>query len=271
MSDFVLKRAANGVWYGLFTHLGHLGLRHGVSTRLGGISAPPFATLNLGLKTGDQAERVRLNRRHFCQAVGVDPDRTVTPQQTHEDRIYIAGAADAGRGIFSHDAAIPCTDALATNQAGLPLMLFFADCVPVLIYDPVRRAVAISHAGWKGTVARIAAKTVCAMGEHFGTRAADCFVGIAPSIGPCCYEVDQPVIDALCQSFPDTWGTLVVPSGGKWQLDLWETNRRQLVEAGVQRDRIVVAGVCTACNTALFFSHRAEKGKTGRMGAVISL
>lgn len=271
MSKFLIKRAADGVWYGLFAHLAHRGLAHGVSTRLGGLSVPPYAALNLGLKTGDDPEKVRHNRRLFAQAVGLDIERAVACQQVHGDHVHLATAADAGRGGLDHDAAIPAADALATATAGLPLILFFADCVPVLIHDPVRPAVAVVHAGWKGSVARIAAKTVHTMGRAFGTRPADCLVAIGPSIGPCCYEVDQPVIDALQEFFCDTWEHLVIPRGHRWLLDLWETNRRQLIDAGVPRENIEISGVCTACNTELFYSHRKEKGQTGRMGAIISL
>ena len=271
MSKFYLKRASNGVWFGQFVHLAHRGLLHGISTRLGGLSDSPFATLNLGLKTGDDPEKVRHNRRLFAQAVGADIDNAVTCQQVHGDHIHIVTAADAGRGALDHAVAVPATDALATAAAGVPIMLFFADCVPVLVYDPVRRAAAISHAGWKGTVARIAAKTVLAMADTFGTRPADCLVGIGPSIGPCCYEVDQPVIDALSQSFCETWQHFVVPRGDRWMLDLWQTNHAQLEEIGVPRDAIAIGGVCTSCNTALFYSHRKEKGQTGRLGALISL
>ncbi len=271
MSKFVIKRAANGVWHGSFTHLTHQGVKHGISTRLGGLSVPPYATLNLGLKSGDDPDKVLLNRDLFCQAVGVDYARAVTCLQVHGDRIHHACEQDAGRGTRSHAAAVPASDALITDRRGLPLILFYADCVPVLIFDPVKRAIGLSHAGWKGTVARIAAKTVLAMGEHYGTRPADCLVGIGPSIGPCCYEVDAPVIEALQASFADTWSKLVVPRGDRWLLDLWHANRDQLEEIGVPRAHIDISGVCTAENTALFYSHRAEHGLTGRHGAVICL
>lgn len=271
MSRFFIKRATNGVWYGQFAHLVHRGVKHGISTRLGGLSVAPYSALNLGLKSGDDPAKVRLNRELFCQAVGVDIANAVTCQQVHATHIHFAQAADAGRGARNHAAAIPATDAIVTDRPGLPLMLFYADCVPVLIVDPVRPAVAVCHAGWKGTVARIAAKTVLAMSEHYGTDPADCLVGIGPSIGPCCYEVDHPVIDALQESFGPVWHHFTVRRGDKWMLDLWHANRYQLETVGVRRDNIDVSGVCTASNTELFYSHRAEKGITGRLGAVISL
>jgi len=271
MSKFYIKRAANGVWYGQFSHLARRGIKHGISTRLGGLSDAPYATLNLGLKSGDDPAKVRLNRELLCQAVGVDIALAVTSQQVHASHIHFAQAADAGRGAHDHAAAVPATDALATDQPGLPLMLFYADCVPVLILDPVRPAVAVCHAGWKGTLARIAAKTVLAMSEHYGTNPGDCLVGIGPSIGPCCYEVAQPVIDALKDSFGPAWTQLAVPRGDKWLLDLWHANRDQLEAVGVPRGNIDISGVSTASNTELFYSHRAEHGLTGRLGAIISL
>jgi hypothetical protein len=172
--------------------------------------------------------------------------------------------------VDGYQTAIPDTDALITAEQGIPLMLFFADCVPVLIFDPVGKAVAAVHAGWKGTVASIGQKAVLAMQERFGTRPEDCLAAIGPSIGPCCYEVDQPVVEALEQAFP-WWEDLIIPRGERWMLDLWEANRRQLEAIGVHKRNIEISGVCTSCNTELFYSHRAEKGKTGRFGAIISL
>lgn len=271
MNDFVLCHATHGVWFGVFSHFDAVGIRHGFSTRFGGVSEPPFNSLNLGVKTADQKERVVANRKRFCDAVGVAFAHVVTAQQVHGDRIAIVAAADRGRGHADYTAAIAGTDALITNVPGVPLMLFFADCVPVLIADPIQKAIGVSHAGWKGTVAKIAQKTVLAMQAHFGTRPGDCLVGIGPSIGPCCYEVDRTVIDPLSQNFSE-WQKLVSPrSADHWQLNLWEANRVQLLEIGVLPENIVISGICTACNTALFYSHRAEKGQTGRMGALITL
>lgn len=270
MKKFSLQRANDGVWFGTFAHFDYLNLKHGVSTRLGGLSRPPFATLNLGLKTADDPDAVNLNRKLFCQAVGVPLDRLVTAQQVHGSQVFVVEKQDAGRGGDSYETAIAGTDALVTAQPGVPLMLFYADCVPVLIYDPAQRVVAVSHAGWKGTVAKIAQKTVAVMQEKFGTRPADCVAAIGPSIGPDCYEVDQPVIDELQAAF-SWWEELVVPRGERWLLDLWQANRRQLEEIGLDARNIEVSGVCTQCNSALFYSHRGDGGGTGRMGAIIML
>lgn len=271
MAEFSLHRGNNGIWFGVFEHLYNAGIKHGVSTRLHGKSLPPYHSLNLGLKSEDNRLSVIDNRQLFCEAIGVNFAALVTAQQVHGDHIAIVTQKDAGRGSINFEHAISSTDALVTNVPDLPLLLFFADCVPVLIADPARKVVAISHAGWKGSVAQIAKKTVLTMQQHFGTQPGDCLVGIGPSIGQCCYEVDDAVIDSLRASFSN-WETMIKPHGkGHWLLDLWEVNRSQLVAIGVQPNKIGVSGVCTACNNEMFFSHRAEHGSTGRLGALITL
>lgn len=270
MNEFIIKHAPNGVWYGVFPRLEAAGIRHGISTRAGGTSDHPYKSLNLGLHTGDGLNAVKANRALFCQAVGVDYDQIVTAQQVHGDHIALVEGEHKGMGAKSYDTSIGETDALITNTPGLPLMLFFADCVPVLIADPIHKAVGISHAGWKGTVAKIAQKTVLKMKEHFGSKPSDCLVAIGPSIGPCCYEVDEIVINQLKIQF-DCWKQLVEPWKNRWKLNLWAANRVQLKQIGVPDDNIFESGVCTSCSTELFFSHRAEKGNTGRIGAVVAL
>jgi len=270
MNCFTVQHRSNRVWYGTFPHFAEHYIKHGVSTRLGGASVMPFASLNLGLHTGDDADAVKKNRKLFCDAVGVELDRVVTAEQIHGTKVAVVGEKDAGKGAIKYDEAVVGADALITNIPNLPLLLFFADCVPVLIVDPVHKAIGVSHAGWKGTVGRIAQKTVLAMQENFGTNPADCLVGIAPSIGPCCYEVDQMVVAQLKQNCTK-WSELLTTHGSKWRLDLWLANQMQLEEIGVPTANIVVSKVCTACNTELFFSYRAEKGRTGRIGAIISL
>lgn len=268
MDQFILNYGANGLWYGTFTHINALGIKHGISTRFGGTSRPPFHSLNVALHTEDYDENVITNRQLFCQAIGIHSDHIVTAQQLHTDTVAVVNAR--GQGARDYKEAIPATDALITNVPGIPLMLFFADCVPVLIVDPVQRAVGISHAGWRGTVEKITQKTILSMGVNFGTKPEDCLVGIAPSVGPCCYIVDEAVLSRLKQQFPN-WRKLVNKAGTKWYLDLWKANLVQLEEIGVKKDNIVVSGVCTACNHELFFSYRKENGLTGRIGAAIVL
>jgi len=270
MEQFILKYGTNGLWYGTFTHFDKLAIKHGISSRLGGVSSQPFASLNLGLHNGDNDLQVIANRQLFCQGVGVEAGDIVTAEQTHSDRVLVVTKEHLGKGAKKYSEAIRGTDALITNVQNVPLMLFFADCVPVLIVDPVQKVIGIAHAGWKGTMDYIAQKTVLAMQTHFGTSPQHCLVGIAPSIGPCCYEVNHVVMNRLKGQFQN-WEQLVRPNGDKWYLDLWQANRLQLEQIGVERENIVVSQVCTACNKELFFSYRAENGCTGRMGAVIVL
>lgn len=267
---FSLGYAADGIWVGRFSHFDDSQVIHAVSTRLGGKSQAPFASLNLGLHTGDAAGSVRLNRKMFCQAAGIEPGKTVTAEQVHGAKVVRVKAADAGRGMEDYRDALAATDALITNTPGLALLLFFADCVPVLIVDPVNQAIGISHAGWKGTVAGIAQKTVSAMCDQFGTRPEVCLAGIGPSVGPCCYEVGDHVAKQVKEQF-SCWRELLKPEGEKWRLNLWLANQVQLTEIGVPAANIEISGVCTSCNTDLFFSYRAEHGHTGRIGAIISL
>ena len=270
MQEFSLQYGTNGLWYGVFSHFAKLSIKHGISTRLCGSSDSPFKSLNLALHTGDENRKVLANRRRFCEAVGVNAASIVTAEQVHEDKVAVVTVADSGKGAEIYAESLLGMDALITNVPNVPLMLFFADCVPVLMADPVHRVVGISHAGWKGTVAKIAQKTVLAMQEQFGTRPGDCLVGIAPSIGPCCYEIDDTVLARLKENFMQ-WEKLITPCEKKWRFDLWAANEQQLLEIGVAKENIVTSGVCTACNNELFFSYRAERGVTGRIGAVITL
>ncbi|MBP2639932.1 MAG: laccase domain protein [Firmicutes bacterium] len=271
MNEFFLKKSKNNIWYGLFSHFYHAGIRHGISTRLGGVSSLPYMTLNLGMHTGDYPVKVQTNRQLFCNAVGVNYRSVVSAQQVHKDTIAIVTQADAGKGVDCYADALCETDALVTANPDIPLLLLYADCVPVLFFDPVQRVIGVAHAGWKGTVAQIAVKTLTTMQECFGSRSADCLVGIGPSIGPCCYEVDDGVINPLRAGFHDWEDVAAIHGERRWMLNLWEVNRRQLLENGVLAANIAVAEVCTSCNNELFFSYRAEGGCTGRIGALISL
>jgi YfiH family protein len=218
--------------------------------------------LNTGHTVGDNLEHVRENHERICKALGIRCREMVSPHQVHSATVQVVGAGDRGRVCEG-------TDALVTDTPGVYLMLRFADCVPVLFYDPVRRAVGLAHAGWRGTVACIARETVRRMVDVFGCRPADIRAGIGASIGPCCYEVGDEVVDAVRAVFPDAPHLLSHQGSGRWHLDLWAANRYQLGLEGVTE--IEVAGLCTACRTDEWFSHRAEKGRTGRLGAVIGL
>lgn len=243
------------------------GIVHAFSTRQGGVSAPPFATLNLGQSVGDDSAAVEENRRRFFGAFGVDAGRVVRVWQAHGDGVLRVDAEAAGRPGFprcllSQQAKF---DASITNLPGLALVVTTADCLPILIHDPARRAVAAVHAGWRGTAKRIAARVLGAMREAYGTDPSDCRAAIGPGIRGCCFEVDAAVTDAMATVLPD-WGRHAQANRpGHWLLDLAEVNRAILESAGVRDDRIEDVGLCTSCRTDLFFSHRADKGRTGRM------
>lgn len=271
MNNFSLHYADNKLWYGTFAHFTAAGIKHGISTRLGGVSSAPYATLNLGLRTDDVYTHVVANRRLFCQALGIDPHHVVTCRQVHGDKVVSVTAAMKGQGMWVYDTAVPAADGMVTNEPGVALMQSFADCVPVLLADPRRHVVAICHAGWRGTVAKVAQKTALFMQHTYGSSLTHCLVGIGPSIGPCCYEVDETVAREVRRQF-GAWQKLLIPHGtDKWLLDLWQANREQLQEIGIPSENIQTSGVCTACNVTLYFSHRREKGLTGRIGALIAL
>lgn len=246
-----------------FDALADSGLLHGISTRLGGASEGPFASLNLGHTVGDVAERVAANHRLLFATLGIPAERVVTAHQVHGSRVAVVGRSDGSR-------VVPQTDALVTDTPGVYLMLRYADCVPVLLYDPRRRAVGLVHAGWQGTVAQVAARAAQAMIRRFGCQPHEIVAAIGPSIGPCCYEVGPEVVERVGAAFPRTEGLLARRQpNGHAHLDLWAANAYQLAQLGLRQ--IEIARLCTACRTDLFYSHRAERGRTGRMGAIIGL
>ena len=267
--NFSIRQAPNGVWYGSFPEFDRMGIKHGFATRLGGLSEGPYKSLNLVFRARDKVENVIGNRQKFCEAIGVDFTKAVGGHQVHGDKVAVVTLDHAGKGARSSD-GLEGTDALITNVPGIPLMIFFADCVPLLLVDPVRKVIGACHAGWRGTVAQIGAKTVQAMERHFGTNPKDCRIALGPSIGPCCYEVDYGVVSRFQEAF-SWWEEAADKRGEKWLLNLWEANRRQLIDVGVPAGNIAMSEACTACNTQLFFSYRAENGDTGNLAAIISL
>jgi YfiH family protein len=237
-----------------------VGLDHALFTRRGGVSRPPFATLNMGHTVGDDLTAVRANHRRALATLGWRQEDVATCYQVHGARVAVVGASDRGR-------VCPETDALVTADPGVVLMLRFADCAPVLFYDRRRRVVGLAHAGWRGVVAGVLPAAVAALREAFGCRPTDLWAGVGPSIGPCCYEVGQEVVKQVSLSV--NGNDLFRRENDRLHLDLWAAVRCQLEEAGV--GLVEVAELCTACRTDDWFSHRAEGGKTGRFGVVIGL
>ncbi len=254
-----------------FDRLEELGiLKHGFSTRLGGFSSRPYDSLNLGVRTKDDEAAVIANTRKLCEAAGVSFEALVITDQVHADNIRIVSAEDKGKG-FIRERDYSEIDALITNEAGVPLISYYADCVPLYIVDPVKRVVALAHAGWKGTVLKIGKKTVKKMIEAFGSEAKDIIVVIGPSIGHCCYEVDETVISKFNTNFTDTSSFVFPKDNGRFMLDLWTANSLALKEIGIKERNIVVSRLCTGCLTDMFFSHRMEGPNTGRMASIIQL
>ncbi|MBX6342945.1 MAG: peptidoglycan editing factor PgeF, partial [Thermomicrobiaceae bacterium] len=189
----------------------------------------------------------------------------------HGAAVRVVEPGDAGRGAHSFADAIPGTDALVTATPGLPIAVFCADCVPILLYDPRHRVVAAVHAGWRGTVANVAGRAVATMRERFGTQPIELLAGIGPSIGPCCYEVGEEVESAWAAAGVDHDGVALRRESASLRFDLWRANALALQAAGVREERIEIAAVCTACHVDRFFSHRAERGRTGRFAAIIAV
>jgi YfiH family protein len=234
---------------------------HGVSTRAGGVSEGPYASLNLGASVGDDPERVDENRARLAGALGFEADRLVTTPQVHGDGVMVIDDSNADQALTTR------ADILLTTQAGHLLMQRFADCVPLLFWHRSARAVAVAHAGWRGTALGVAARTVAALWEHAGAEPSKLLAAIGPSIGPCCFEVGAEVV----AQFPRADGAMRMGARGRPHLDLWELNRRSLVEAGVPPERVEVARICTRCRPETFFSHRALGYPAGRFGGAIGL
>ncbi|RYD06339.1 hypothetical protein N752_05450 [Desulforamulus aquiferis] len=223
------------------------------------------------MHVGDRSEDVAANRAIACRGLGINWKHLVAGVQVHGCHVQRVEGDDRGRGAQDYSTAFSDTDALITNIPGVPLSSYYADCVPILLYDPVTLSVGLAHAGWRGTVQGIAGLTVGKMVEAYGSNPGDILAGIGPSIGPCCYQVDLPVQRALAEKF-SFWADLLEPMvPERWKLNLWETNRRALIEVGLNSNNITTANLCTACNRDLFFSYRAEQGNTGRMASFIMI
>lgn len=249
-------------------------LLHGFSTRLGGVSAPPHDTLNMAYSRPDDPAAVRENRQRFAAALGFTMDDVVIAGQVHGTTVRRVLATDKGRGAYSPATVLPPADALVTNVPGIVLWAGFADCTPLLFFDPVQQAVGIAHAGWKGTIGNIAAATIAAMEHEFGCDPPNIIAAIGPAIGPCCYEVDEPVISAVCDAFgADLAADLLLrpPGNERPHFDLWAANQHWLAQSGIQACNLTRLDCCTACNVERFFSHRREQGATGRFVAVIGI
>lgn len=262
--------AENGVTYLTFPGLERTGVvRHLFSTREGGVSEGIYRSMNLSYTRGDKKEAVDENYRRIADVLESCTEDMVCSDQTHTDHIRLVTAKDRGKGV-TRPKDYADVDGLITQEKGIVLCTFFADCVPLFFVDPVKKAIGLSHSGWRGTVQKIGRKTVERMGEAFGTDPKDVRAAIGPSICQDCYEVSEDVIEEFRKSFPA--GELFYETKpGKYQLDLWEANRLVMLEAGIPAEHIEVTDLCTCCNPDFLFSHRASHGQRGNLAAFMKL
>lgn len=247
-------------------------IKHGFSTRKGGVSEGIFDSMNLSFTRGDTDAAVRENFRRMATALGVEEDSLVFAKQTHTTNVRVVTEEDKGKGItkaLDYDDI----DGLITNVPGLCLTTFYADCVPLFVVDPVHKAIGLSHSGWRGTVAKMGQVTLERMKENFGTKAEDVIVAIGPSICQKCYEVSEDVIIEFQNNFDTKWWDSLYykKENGRYQLNLWKANEIIFLENGVKQENIAVTNVCTNCNSDLLWSHRATKGERGSLAAFMAI
>jgi purine-nucleoside/S-methyl-5'-thioadenosine phosphorylase / adenosine deaminase len=252
---------AGSIKYYQFDSLEGQGLYHAIFTRLGGLSTYPWESLNFGASVGDDIERVIHNREIALKSVDIDPDTVYDVYQIHSTNIVITN-----KPLNTNEPHVKA-DAILTNQPNVTLLMRFADCVPILLFDPRHQAIGIVHAGWIGTINRIAHKSIELMKEKFDSDPEHIICGIGPSIGPDHYSIGQDVIDKVKAGFLKEADGLLRYENGKTYFDLWKANRMIVEQAGVQK--IEIAAICTQCNLSDWYSHRGEQGKTGRFGSII--
>lgn len=264
----------NDLLYFTFDGLEKTGIvKHCFSSRLGGVSKEHLGTMNLSYTRGDEQENVDENYRRIARVLGCQADDIVCSDQTHTTNVRKVTTKDKGKGVItSRDYSD--IDGLITNEPGVVLATFYADCVPLFIVDPVHRAIGLSHSGWRGTVNRMGAVTLQEMEREYGTRPEDVQVAIGPSICQVCYEVSLDVAEAFHEAFPmqrENGQLIYQKSEEKFQLNLWYANECVFCEAGVPKEQIEVTDICTCCNPDILFSHRASKGMRGNLGAFLML
>lgn len=270
-SDNLTIHKKDGLVYISFPKFDAAGVKAVFSTRLGGVSEGHLGSMNMSLTNGDDEQNVKENYRRLCAAADIDPQRLVFSKQTHTTNLRIVTENDIGKGLcFERD--YTDVDGLITNIKGVGLVTHFADCVPLLFFDPVQQVIAASHSGWRGTAGQIGAATVQKMQKHFGCNPDNIIAAIGPCIKQCCYEVDLPVIEQFKRV-----GGLDIDAFAKrvddshFMLDLCEVNRQILVNAGIKNENIDISDICTCCNCDTLHSHRATNGKRGIMAAIITL
>lgn len=267
----IIQRNVNGVVFHASEHFSAAGgVVHGFASRLGGVSVGDFASMNLGIKRDDSRANVRENYARFCAAVGADANCLVMTHQVHSDDVRTATRADILPDLLD---PIPYeTDGLVTDEPGLCLVIYYADCIPVLLYDPKRRAIGAVHSGWRGTSMGIVPKAVERMKTLYGTDPADVLAAIGPGIGPCCFETHDDVPTAMVRQLGRAAEPFCVPNGkGKYNVDLKGIIRWEMTEAGLLPEHIETLDLCTGCHPELWWSHRKVGDRRGNHGAMIQL
>lgn len=267
------QNVQNSVEYLTFPFLEETGIvKHLFSTRIGGVSDGIFSSMNLSYTRGDRKEAVDENFRRIAEIMGAKISDFVFSDQTHTVNIRKVTAKDKGKGITAKKDYAD-VDGLITDERGIILATFYADCVPLFLVDRKRRAIGLSHSGWRGTAGRIGEHTLHAMKDAFGTKPEDVSVGIGPSICKDCYEVGEDVAEAFAAQFPKEMLPKILfdKGGGKYFLDLWKANSYVFLSAGILEEQIHVTDICTCCNPDYLFSHRASGGKRGNLGAFLCL
>lgn len=263
----------NHVPYIQFKNLSATGIvKHGFSTRKGGVSTGIFSSMNLNFKRGDDPDAVMENYRRMAAALNMRVEDMVLSDQTHTTNVRVITEEDRGKGILKPQ-DYSDVDGMITNVPGIVLVTSYADCVPLYFVDPVRKAIGLSHSGWKGTVGHIGQKTVWKMHEVYGSEPKDIVAAIGPSICQSCYEVGDDVAEAFRANFTaDEAADILLDKGnGKYQLDLWKANWYVLTDAGILPEHLSVTDLCTACHPDLLWSHRKTNGQRGGLSAFLSL
>lgn len=247
-------------------------LIHAFSTRLGGVSKEHLGTMNLSFTRGDDRENVMENHRRFAAVVGYDETKLVFSNQVHLTHFHKVTEEDCGKGI-TRESDIKEIDGLVTDAPGIPIITFYADCVPLFFYDPVKKVIAMAHSGWKGTVERIGAKMVAFMEAEYGCESRDIVCAIAPSICQKCYEVSEDVALRFLEIFGEAYGEelLYQKENGKYQLNLHKACEITLLEAGILPEHMDITDLCTCCNPDFLFSHRASHGMRGNLAGVMMI
>lgn len=250
------------------------GVRYGYSARILGHSKGIYGAMNLGFNRGDDPKPVKENYRDMCEALSIPMEKLVFTKQTHLCNIRKVSAKDCGNGIMREN-AFTDIDGLMTDEPGVPLVVFTADCVPLFFYDREKHAIALVHAGWRGTVHGIAAETVRRMSQEYGSVPSDILVAVGPSICRECFEIGPEVAEEFEKAFPvpmDEEGSILFHGrGDRFQADLWAANRWYLESAGVPRKNITMSDLCTMCRPQMFFSHRATNGQRGSNAGFLML